>query len=200
MSEARRRRLEALPGWVWNKFAQFQEGLRFLRAFSEREGHARVPALHVEEGFHLGRWVPPPGAKRRDEPGADEGARGDPRLELAPAAAQSLTGRASARRSSYAVRSVRSSASVGVRSEGERHGEERGSGGLGRRVGLRDRMGIRRRTVCQDVGHVDQRGLRGRGVDRKERVGADRDEEVVVGIERDAEARCFEASRPDRDG
>jgi hypothetical protein len=58
MGAARRRRLEALPGWVWNKFdAQFQEGLRFLRAFAEREGHARVPALHVEDGFHLGRWV-----------------------------------------------------------------------------------------------------------------------------------------------
>lgn len=62
------------------------------------------------------------------------------------------------------------------------------------------RGSLRRRTACQDVGHIDQRGLRGRGVDRKERVGADRDEEVVVGIERDAEARCFEASRPDRDG
>jgi len=58
MSEARRSRLEALRGWAWNKFdSQFQEGLRLLRVFARREGHARVPALHVEAGFHLGRWV-----------------------------------------------------------------------------------------------------------------------------------------------
>jgi hypothetical protein len=58
MSEARRRRLEAVPGWVWNRFDwQFEKGLRILRAFRRREGHARVPASHVEAGFHLGRWV-----------------------------------------------------------------------------------------------------------------------------------------------
>jgi len=58
MSEARRRRLAALPGWVWNKYdLQFQEGLRLLRVFAKRERHARVPARHVEAGFHLGLWV-----------------------------------------------------------------------------------------------------------------------------------------------
>ncbi|MGH9335947.1 MAG: helicase associated domain-containing protein [Vicinamibacteria bacterium] len=58
MSETRRRRLAALPGWVWHKYdAQFEEGLRLLRAFAKRDGHARVPARHIEAGFHLGRWV-----------------------------------------------------------------------------------------------------------------------------------------------
>ncbi len=58
ISKARRRRLEALPGWSWNVFeSQWQEGLRFLRAYRKREGHALVPAHHVEAGFRLGRWV-----------------------------------------------------------------------------------------------------------------------------------------------
>jgi superfamily II DNA or RNA helicase len=54
--------LEAVPGWVWDvREADFQEGLAALRAFVDREGHARVPAKHIEsfEGgeFWLGRWV-----------------------------------------------------------------------------------------------------------------------------------------------
>jgi hypothetical protein len=54
----RARRLAALPGWTWNKYdAQFQEGLRRLREFSRREGHALVPARHVESGFRLGAWT-----------------------------------------------------------------------------------------------------------------------------------------------
>ncbi len=58
MNVKRRRRLEALPGWSWNVFeSQWQEGLRSLRAFRKREGHALVPAKHVEAGFQLGRWV-----------------------------------------------------------------------------------------------------------------------------------------------
>jgi hypothetical protein len=31
--------------------------LRLIRAFAKRKRHARVPARHVEAGFHLGRWV-----------------------------------------------------------------------------------------------------------------------------------------------
>ncbi len=54
--------LAAVPGWSWNLFVhRFEEGLRYLRAFVEREGHARVPAGHVEQGFRLGEWV----SKRR---------------------------------------------------------------------------------------------------------------------------------------
>jgi len=51
--------LEALPGWVWDpNEADFQAGLAALRTFVDREGHARVPARHVEGGeFRLGSWV-----------------------------------------------------------------------------------------------------------------------------------------------
>jgi len=53
---------EEVPGWVWDRFeAAFQEGLGALDQFVEREGHARVPASHVElfQGaeFPLGSWV-----------------------------------------------------------------------------------------------------------------------------------------------
>jgi hypothetical protein len=58
MNEKRRRRLESLPGWSWNVFeSQWQEGMRRLRAYRKREGHALIPVRHVEAGFHLGRWV-----------------------------------------------------------------------------------------------------------------------------------------------
>jgi hypothetical protein len=54
--------LEEVPGWVWDPIeADFQEGLGALRQFVEREGHARVPARHVEsfQGVEvlLGSWV-----------------------------------------------------------------------------------------------------------------------------------------------
>jgi hypothetical protein len=35
----------------------FQEGLRHLRRFVQREGHARPPSKHVEDGYALGSWV-----------------------------------------------------------------------------------------------------------------------------------------------
>jgi len=31
--------------------------LRHLRHFVEREGHARIAALQLEDGYRLGRWV-----------------------------------------------------------------------------------------------------------------------------------------------
>ncbi len=52
------KRLEALRGWSWHVFDDmFAEGFRQLRRFARREGHGRVPQRHVEEGFHLGRWL-----------------------------------------------------------------------------------------------------------------------------------------------
>jgi len=52
------RRLEELPGWVWNTHAaQWEEGFGYLLRYAEREGHTRVPAKHVEDGYKLGQWV-----------------------------------------------------------------------------------------------------------------------------------------------
>ena len=50
-------RLEAL-GVVWDVFAeQWERNYALLRAYREREGHARVPASHVAEGEKLGSWL-----------------------------------------------------------------------------------------------------------------------------------------------
>jgi hypothetical protein len=56
-------RLEALPGWIWNAFAdQWEEGFSHLKRFVKREGHALVPNVHREkDGYRLGAWV---GAQR----------------------------------------------------------------------------------------------------------------------------------------
>jgi superfamily II DNA or RNA helicase len=51
-------RLAALPGWVWNVYdAEWERGFSALECFVEREGHARVPAKHIENTYRLGRWV-----------------------------------------------------------------------------------------------------------------------------------------------
>ncbi len=59
LSEERQRRLEALPGWVWDTHeAAWEEGYARLRAFAEREGHSRVPSdYRDDDGFRLGQWV-----------------------------------------------------------------------------------------------------------------------------------------------
>ncbi len=57
MSPERRQRLEAL-GFVWNFLAaQWEEGVRWLERFCQREGHSLVPHDHREQGFRLGQWV-----------------------------------------------------------------------------------------------------------------------------------------------
>jgi superfamily II DNA or RNA helicase len=50
--------LAALPGWSWDPKAEAeQHPLQALSSFVSREGHAGVPAEHVEDGFRLGMWV-----------------------------------------------------------------------------------------------------------------------------------------------
>jgi superfamily II DNA or RNA helicase len=52
------RRMEELPGWTWDaEVAWWEERYARLRRFVEREGHARPPSCHVEDGFRLGAWV-----------------------------------------------------------------------------------------------------------------------------------------------
>ena len=58
LSKDRRRRLEELPGWVWDTFdAQWENAYVALCAFVKREGTALVPQSHREDGFALGGWV-----------------------------------------------------------------------------------------------------------------------------------------------
>ncbi len=51
--------LESFPGWSWDSLeAKFQKGIRYLKQFIEKEGHALVPKRHLtENGVNLGGWV-----------------------------------------------------------------------------------------------------------------------------------------------
>lgn len=51
-------RLEGLPGWAWDVLAaRWEERYAVLQRFAAREGHARVPYSHLEDGVGLGAWV-----------------------------------------------------------------------------------------------------------------------------------------------
>jgi superfamily II DNA or RNA helicase len=59
LPEARKDRLEALPGWTWQpRVDTWEPGFERLSAFAERQGHCRVEQRWVDpEGFKLGQWV-----------------------------------------------------------------------------------------------------------------------------------------------
>ena len=51
------KRLEAIVGWVWDARDAWDENFDALARFVKREGHARVPKIHIEDGLGLGDWV-----------------------------------------------------------------------------------------------------------------------------------------------
>jgi superfamily II DNA or RNA helicase len=58
LAPSRARQLEAMSGWTWDRVGEYwPENFAALEAFVAREGHARVPAGHIEEGIPLGNWV-----------------------------------------------------------------------------------------------------------------------------------------------
>jgi superfamily II DNA or RNA helicase len=54
----RQRRLEGLPGWSWDPYAdRWEAGFRRLLHYVEDSGHARVPSSYTIDGYRLGNWV-----------------------------------------------------------------------------------------------------------------------------------------------
>lgn len=61
----REKRLDAI-GFIWNpRDHRWEKGFMTLLNFKEREGHCRVPYLHVEGNYRLGSWVSLQRANRR---------------------------------------------------------------------------------------------------------------------------------------
>ena len=57
LSDDRCRSLDEM-GFVWDaRNYRWEEGFRFLQAFSGREGHCRVPTNYIEDEYPLGEWV-----------------------------------------------------------------------------------------------------------------------------------------------
>ena len=57
ISARRKKRLDAI-GFVWDGRDHYWEnGFTALAKFKAREGHCRVPSLHIENEFKLGQWV-----------------------------------------------------------------------------------------------------------------------------------------------
>ena len=54
----RKRRLEMLPGWIWDtNVDQWEDGSVRLLEYVDRHGDARVPRAHEVDGYRLGAWV-----------------------------------------------------------------------------------------------------------------------------------------------
>jgi Helicase associated domain len=78
MSPERTQRLHEI-GFVWDPHeSAWEEGFAALTTFKTREGHCRVPQLHIEGAFKLGAWV------ARQRATKDRGRRVSPRRPWSP--------------------------------------------------------------------------------------------------------------------
>ena len=60
------RRLDALPGWVWEAFeAQWERAYAMLVDFVGREGRCRIPGNYWPGGFRLAKWATEQRRRRR---------------------------------------------------------------------------------------------------------------------------------------
>ncbi|NOT98522.1 MAG: DEAD/DEAH box helicase family protein [Sideroxydans sp.] len=59
LHEARKKRLEAVPGWAWGATDdQWERGFQYLTEFANREGYCQIPKnFRTNDGFPLGLWV-----------------------------------------------------------------------------------------------------------------------------------------------
>ena len=58
MRPDRERRLQELPGWLWNPHVdRWEKDFRRLMDYVERHGDARTPQSYTVDGYPLGRWV-----------------------------------------------------------------------------------------------------------------------------------------------
>lgn len=58
LSVKRAHELEALPGWTWDILGDnWTQHYTALKEFAQREGHARAPQRHIENGLRLGQWI-----------------------------------------------------------------------------------------------------------------------------------------------
>jgi hypothetical protein len=85
--------LEKIPGWVWNTgkepILRWETKYDVLLRYVEREGHARVPKRHVEDGVPIGNWVI---SRRRDFRNGILSAQRVARLESLPGWVWSVRG------------------------------------------------------------------------------------------------------------
>ena len=78
----RESRLEALPGWTWDAFAdRWEEGFGQLQQYVERHGDASVPRSYTVDGYRLGLWVK---TQRRSHSAGTLDADRESRLEALP--------------------------------------------------------------------------------------------------------------------
>ncbi|NDF55558.1 MAG: helicase, partial [Proteobacteria bacterium] len=70
LTDLRRSKLEALPGWTWDALdSQWEEGFRQLEAYRAGKGDCLVPANHVTgDAYQLGIWVGGQRSKRDTMP------------------------------------------------------------------------------------------------------------------------------------